>query len=370
MKHLLTSKPTSERQEIDRLLEEEGAKIKEIAYANGKQLGLNEPPRPLAQGDNLLPYIMDIKSKCEHLAVKILHKLKPALHIPEGKLDASWADLHHKRISDEFRGIEKRLNFLEHELTGYHPEAIPKRKRKAKIFILLLYLGEIIFNGVAFQVLGDSMLVSMAIAGFITLLIAFAAHTSGRQYGEARTKAKRHLVLLLSALFASAFAAAITELRNSYLQQMGFQGSPWIFILVNLAAFLAAAFVSWHYYPTKAEDDRNKEMLQKYEEKLELEKRRAEKRKELIDHELRSKEKLSVHMNIPVEAAYAIAEVDCLFRDAITVFMNANMHCRFETPTCYNEPLPKLEIPEITFLSAINKYKSPSYENNSDHHNS
>src|ERR1700679_3040275 len=95
------------REEVETLIETEREKILKAATANGKHWGLQN--MPAVQGDKFAPFFIPIKAQCEQLSLKALHILKPALHPMQGKIDANWADMHHKRLGGEADEMDKHI---------------------------------------------------------------------------------------------------------------------------------------------------------------------------------------------------------------------------------------------------------------------
>ncbi len=354
------------REDFDALIENEAKPIYKTAYEKGRHWGLQE--MPAMDEDNFAPFLMDIKAKCEQLALKVLQKLKPALHPLQGRLDADWADTHHKRLSDEIKEMDKHIALHRHEIGSYTPAEMKSRIRKANLVAFGVFVAEVVQNSQAFQIYGDNLLYCILLASSISLAVGFGAHFAGRQYKDAKTKIKRRVVVVVSFISMLILSSVVASMRSMFLKKIGVDIDPMNFTIFNMVFFLIAALASWYFFPTKAELDQNREHLHKHNVMLDLEKKKKAKVKEQVEHEKASKEIVHGHLDATMEAEYAIERIKSVYAEAVAIFINANMLCRKEIPPCLNSPPPPLNIPHITFWSTINKYKNTNNENNNNHY--
>lgn len=363
MKPIFTQQPNLNRENIDTLIEKEAENINQVAYDKGRHWGLQDMP-PM-QGDKLAPYLIDIKAKCEQLALKVLQKLKPALHLPQGRIDADWADMHHKRLGGEIKEMDKHIFLHRHEIGSYSPAEIASRIWKANLVSVGLFIAEVVQNTQAFQVFGDNLLFCLLLASSVSLAVSFGAHFAGRQYNDAKTKFKRRMVVVISFVGMSILSSVVASMRSLFLKKIGVDVDPLDFTIFNMVFFLIAALASWYLFPTKQELDQNRQNLHKHNQLKKLEKNKIEKVKEQVEHEITSKQTIHQHLDATMEAEYAIERIKSVYAEAVAVFINANMLCRKEIPACFSDCIPPLNIPHITFHSTINKYKNSNHENNS-----
>lgn len=354
------------REEVDSLIETEREKILKAASANGRHWGLQN--MPAAQGDKLAPFILQIKTQCEQLALKALHLLKPALHLPQGKIDADWADMHHKRLGGEVDEMDKHIALYRRDLDGYNPAEISKRLAISFLLSLGLFIAEIALNTQAFQVFGDNQLYCLLLAFSVSLAVGLGAHVAGRQFKDAKTTFKRRLVVIVSFICISVFSTVIASLRAQFQQKIGVDINPLDFIIFNIGLFLAAAVAAFYFHPNKDELDWNRDKLQKLKELKKLLIKKQAKVREQVNHELSSKKTLHEHLDSTMSAEYAIERVKGVYGEAVGAFINANMLCRKELSNCFGDTPPPLNIPHITFHSTINKYKNTNHENNNSYY--
>jgi hypothetical protein len=366
MKSLFKQNPSLNREDIDALIENEAKPIYSTAYDKGRHWGLQEMPS--MDEENFAPFLMDIKAKCEQLALKVLQKLKPALHLPQGRLDADWADMHHKRLGGEIKEMDKHIALNRHEIGSYNPAEMQSRIRKANLIAFGVFVAEVVQNSQAFQLYGDNQLYCILLASSISLAVGFGAHFAGRQYKDAKTKFKRRVVVIVSFISMLILSSVVASMRSMFLKKIGVDIDPLNFTIFNMVFFLIAALASWYFFPTKAELDRNRENLHKHNAMLDLEKKKKAKVKEQVEHEKSSKEIVHGHLDATMEAEYAIERIKSVYAEAVAIFINANMLCRKEIPPCLNSAPPPLNIPHITFYATINKYKNTNHENNTDYY--
>lgn len=366
MKSLFKQNPNLKREDIDALIENDAKPIYRTAYEKGRHWGLQDMPS--MNEDNIAPYLIDIKAKCEQVALKVLQKLKPALHLPQGRLDADWADMHHKRLGGEIKEMDKHISLHRHEIGSYNPSEIRSRMIKANLVAFGVFIAEVVQNSQAFQVFGDNLLYCILLASSVSLAVSFGAHFAGRQYKDAKTKFKRRMVVVISFISMLVLSSVIASMRSLFLKKIGVDIDPMNFTIFNMVFFLIAALASWYLFPTKAELDQNRDYLHKHKAMLELEKKKRQKVKEQVEHEKSSKEIVHGHLDATMEAEYAIERIKSVYAEAIAIFINANMLCRKEIPRCFSIAPPPLDIPHITFHSTINKYKPTNHENNTGYY--
>ncbi len=363
---LVKQKSAFSHEYIDALINTEAEKICKVAEAKGRHWGLQDMPS--VQGDTIAPYLLDLKTKCEQLALQILQKLKPALHLPQGKIDADVADLHHKRLSGDIREMERHINLHRHDIASYSPAEIENRKRISNLLSFGIFIAEVVLNTQAFQVFGDNLIYCLLLACSVSLAVSFGAHFAGRQYKDAKTKIKRRIVLAVSFIGISIFSFVIASLRTMFLKRIGVDIDPLYFCIFNIVFFLMAAIASFYLFPTKEELDQNRVNLHKYKTLKKLEKGKIAKVKELLAHENTSTQNIHGHLDKTMEAEYAIERIKSVYAQAVAIFINANMLCRKGIPDCFGYAPPPLDIPHITFHTTINKYKKPTNENDNSNY--
>ena len=366
MKLTFKQNPNLNREDIDALIENEAKPIYRTAYEKGRHWGLQD--MPTMDEDNFAPFLMDIKAKCEQLALKVLQKQKPALHPLQGRLDADWADNHHKRLGGEIKEMDKHISLHRHEIGSYNPSEIRSRMMKANLVAFGVFIAEVIQNSQAFQVFGDNQLYCVLLACSVSLAVSFGAHFAGRQYKDAKTKIKRRVVVIVSFISMLVLSSVVASMRSLFLKKIGVDIDPMNFTIFNMVFFLIAALASWYLFPTKAELDQNRDYMHKHKTMLELEKKKRAKVKEQVEHEKSSKQIVHAHLDATMEAEYAIERIKSVYAEAVAIFINANMLCRKEIPPCLSSVPPPLNIPHITFWSTINKYKNTNNENNNNYY--
>lgn len=354
-------------EEIDEMLQKEHQKIKEAAYEDGKFNALKNPSQPFVEGDKLIHYIAGYKANYEQLALRVLEKYRPATHLPEGRIDADWAEIQNKRLNDAIKQLMIQKNLLKKELGSFDPSEMASRLRKINWISAGLFVGELALNTQAFQITGDNLISSLILAASVSFTVCLGAHFAGRRYKDAKTKMARRIILLCSAVGITVFSSVVAALRSFWMTKMGIDISPMSFTVFNIAFFAIAALLNWYIHPTKEEMEAHRGKLQKYYQIKKLEKELERKNKELVEHEISSKEASKRHIQQVVCSEYAVEKIKRMYEETVQAFKNGNIQCRKDIPGCFSDPIPPLNIPDINFKSTINKFNNKSHENSDNH---
>lgn len=365
MKTLFNSKPDNQMRKLlyDKI-QTAGRKIKADARADGQSLAMKHPSLPLLKGDSLLPYISPIKARCEQLGMEVLHTSQPASHHPNGKIDNDWAQMHHCKLQEELNTIVTRLEMLQRELGTFNPSILSKQIRNSILIGIGLLIGEVVINTQAFQVTGDNLISCLILSLAASGAVCLGAHFAGRKYKDAITRTERWTVIIISFIGIGIFSGVIASLRSLYFKRTGIDVNPLFFTVFNMVFFLMAAVATRYLHPTKDELDANRDAMQKHKEMIELIKQRKSKEQEQMQHVINTKEQIKENIKAQFEAEYALGLVKTLYREAVEEFRMGNMMSRTGIPDCWNETIPDLNIPHITFKSAINKYNDEFTELN------
>jgi hypothetical protein len=358
MKLFSSSKPKNQIRGVLRdLVQTKGSKIKADAKADGQYLALKRPSLPLLKGDSLIHYISPIKARCEQVAMEVLHTCQPASHLPHERIDTDWAQMHNQQLQEELDIIKNKLEMIPRELGSFNPATLSNRIRNSILVGIALLIGEVVLNTQAFQVTGDNLLSCLILSLAASGAVCLGAHFAGRKYKDATTRRERWVVVLVSLVGMGIFSAVIATLRSLYFKRSGIDINPILFTVFNMIFFLIAAIATWYNYPTKDELETNRDNLQKHKEMKKLTKQKKIKEQEIMEHGKQTKEQVKENIQAQLEAEYAVGLVRTLYKESIGEWRMGNIMSRTGVPDCWNDPIPELDIPLITFQSTINKYK-------------
>lgn len=343
--------------ELDQMIETEHLRIKKSAYDIGKQHGMKEPPLPLVKGDKIIHFIGGIKGSYEQLVMKVLKKILPAIHMPEGRIDRDHAEIHNKRLTDGIAKLRKQKELFKRELGDRNPEDLLSKIKNTRLICFCLFIGETIINTFAFEVLGDNLLFSLLLSASVAFAVSLGAHIAGRKYKDAKTKRERNIVIVISSIGILVVSGVIAALRSIFLKKIGIDINPVFLAIFNIAFFVVACLVTYFMHPSTEEIKQNEEAIKLHEKIEKLKAEIQEKENETIEHETTTKEKLKQNMRSVMYAEYCIEWIRRLYRESVGEFKSTNMLCRQDVPECFSDEVPELDIPEITFNSTINKYK-------------
>jgi hypothetical protein len=339
MNTFLTTKTTEINHEIANMMEFESSRIKQNAYTKGKTGAMKDVPQPFAKSDKLIHHTGDIKADCEQVALKLLHKIMPSAHVNEGRIDTGHAEMHNTRLMDEINKVKNQINILRHELGDFDPRGLASRIWVANFVCGVLFVGEVALNTQAFQITGDNLLFSLIISGSVSLAVCLGAHVAGRKYKDAKTKAERRVIIIVSAIGITVVSGVIAVLRSIYFQRIGLDVNPLYFTIFNIVFFLIAAIATWYIHPTKQEVEQNREQLQKLKRINKLETDYKQQLSEQREHEEKTKEGLKQNLRAILQAEYCIQRVRKLHKEAVEIFKYV-IHQQFQScrVRC---PLPK-----------------------------
>lgn len=322
--------------ELESLIAEKDAEIKAIARKTGKILADRKLPN--ATGDQLLPHISEIKARYEKLCAIVYKRLQPAAHFPEVNTDVQSVGEHRKKAEDEIYHLNKQIENLNSELGEINVEGIYHSVRETKIKTTIIFLAEVFFNAMAFQVLGENLLFSFLIAIPVTLTIAEFSKLVALQYKKIQNKIKRRIFVAVSLLLVITLFFTLGYFRSQALGKEGFSLATLCFVIINLFIFLVSAFLHFKYSLTKEEKVRYHTYKKLKSEINNLEKLISEN-----DTELNEK---AVHaLQLAHYTENLIEELKKSYKEAVEIMKSTNIMLRPDrrVPDCFSDAIPELE---------------------------
>jgi cation transport ATPase len=312
--------------------------------------------QPYALHDSLGPYISNIKAECEKLGAIVFHHLQPDAHLPEAKWDEEYYKAKEAEKDEELGKKETEKHNYEYRLGTFDPH-LQKQIRLVLIVTGGIALGDAVFTSMSFQAFGENLLFALMLAIVSSACVFFVSHTVAHHYKKAKTKLKKRMIAIGTLVSVTIFFSALAILRSVFLESQDIHISPVMFVIISLFFFLASTLVSYHYLPTFDEIKKNREQMKIY--------RTIQKCDEEINHLKDQKaeiqriatESRKQRARLVYHAKYALEICRKIFSVLVGKFTKENLIYRTDgkVPVCYSDPLPELDIPEISFLKNVSK---------------
>jgi hypothetical protein len=331
--------------ELDKIIEKKDAELKELARNNATHQAKNNLPDPNARG--ILSVITeDIKAGYEELISLAYQHQQPAAHLPEAQMDGALAGEQNQKLDSEINKLHDLIRNKERELGKRKTVNLKQRIRNALLFTAIICLGEIVFNTMAFQTMGDNMLFCFLLSTSVTLAIFSLAHFAANQFKNTESRKKKIMVVAGSLLAASAVFIVLANLRSAYMAQNDILTNPVIFFVLNLILFIATALVSYQLMPSKKEIAENREIDKIHEtiEKLKKEILVLELEKDDINRALTERNIERSRLAHYVE--YTVARIIKKYQEALAIYKSENINTRTDgkIPVCFTEEIPPIKV--------------------------
>jgi hypothetical protein len=346
--------------EIERHFELSDINLKSIGGRTARHYASTE--RPLCIGDNLTPYIQELKSGYESLAADIIRRLQPEANFPDGKLDIERANQKHATLDYEIEELEKKIATEEPQVKEFNEDEFKITKRKIVWVIILMMAGETAFNTGAFQTISANPLFALILSLAITVAVVLAGHTAASLYKKAINRGQRIGVVVLSLIVMSIVFYCFALLRTWYLSKHGVEINPLLFVTFNMFFFVVMTLISFFFLPTWEELKRSKR-LQKIYDSITKSKRELKEKKDMKEH---LKDTLHALNKARIRSIYyaknMTESIRARYREAVGQFIAINNRYRTDhkTPECFSQPIPDLNIDESYFISSVLNRKHTS----------
>lgn len=334
-------------EELESLILAKDTEFKEEARRNAIHFASKN--LPALEGDDILTYTFDTKTKYEQLASFAYQKLQPASHIPEGKMQIHHAREKEKRMDAE---ILEKENLNKNELfkiPNYDPDNVPSRIRKAWACIAVIFAGELVFNMASFQVIGEKMIAAVILSFSVSAAVSFFSHMTASFYKKTEDKEKKRLILIGAFIAVTAFFIVLAVLRSKLLEKHDVHIHPAFFVIFNLFLFSVCTALAIYYLPSLAEIERHKEQLKIWNAVQKRKNEIEQLKKEKEDLKTGLMEKAAHHLKVPLYAESLADRIRKMYRETVGIFKSTNLIHRTDNgvPSCFREEIPE---PDINFF--------------------
>ncbi|MFA6089450.1 MAG: hypothetical protein WC755_06305 [Candidatus Woesearchaeota archaeon] len=334
---------------MEAMIKKGGSEILETAKINGRITGIRNIPASV--GDQIAPYIGDIKAKCEKLMADVNGHLQPEAQFPEAKMDADYFREKVGVIETEIKEKEAQNQSDESETRSFDKSSLPTRFGIALIVTLIMYTGDATFIAKSFQVTGENLLVSLILSIGVSVTVFAYSHMAPFLYKGAKSQAGRRKVVYVSLLGTTIVFVVLAIFRATYLANHDVHINPINFVIINLFFFIVSTLISFFMFPTWEEF---KENTLKLKILFALKKRRKEVerlKKEIEKIKLTILERTKLRLRIAHQANYAAERIRKIYDEAIGVFITTNLQFRTDgkMPDCFINVHSDLDISDFNF---------------------
>jgi hypothetical protein len=335
---------------LESILKHEDAALIELAEKNAKHFAKRNLPAPT--GDKLSHYIGELKSGYEKLAAHISQQLQTSAHFPEARMDADFYKEKDGTLSKEIKALEDENHNEGYDLHNFSPGTIYSRIRWAIVATLIVIIGEILFNTKAFQVTGENMLFAMLLSISVSFAVFLFSHVAPLLYKAVKTKLQRRLVIAGSLFLVTGLFTALAIFRSKFLETHDVHINPFYFVIINLFFFIVSALFSFFILPSLEEIKENEHRLKKYREILKRNEQIKEKKNERENIREIIWDKTKGRVRVVHYANYSTEAIRKMYWNAVEIFKRTDLIFRTDrqTPSCFSDPLPELEIEDVMLL--------------------
>jgi hypothetical protein len=318
-----------------------------------------ESNRPLPSGDNILNYIGRIKAGYEELIANILQNLLTGVHFHEGQTDTQKTQAKTNQIKKEMTECCNKVKNLELNLDSIKTNASNIGIQILRTFLigLIICIGELVFNTMAFQVMGDIKLFSFFLSLGITTFTAVVAHYGARKLKTENNPRKKIIINIILAVCTIPVFIALAYLRKEFLHSLNSKETipAIVFVIFNCSLFIATVMLFLRL-PTKEEIEAYKQrrVICKNIEKYEHRKKVLQNEAIILEDELTKINKQ--RLRIAYYTEYTIERIKKIYLECVTLFISYNLKYRNDnqTPDCFSDIIPELEINNTIFFNKSN----------------
>ena len=330
--------------ELEKRILEKDVELKAKAIKEAKFFGMQNRPGVM---DRIEPYVGFIKTGYEDLRAQILQLIQPDMH--EAKMRTNGLALEEQRtdVQKQIARMEHENTIALHELDGKVPERHKGKSSLGWIALVVIYLGELVFNAWSFEFIGDGLLFSLLIALGVTVGMSLFAHGIMRllnRYPEEGYKA--YLKAAALAVPAVALIGVLSVWRSQMINaQNEVSVQPAVFAAVNLFMFIASMLVSHFFFPKKEVAAADRELQAKFDAIQEREDKIAELKTTRDNLDRKAREQALHHQQIISLSNHATERINTLYNETVEAFKASLLTHRDDklTPDCFTDPIPSLK---------------------------
>lgn len=347
------SKTTFRSSELDGLLNQSFATIAKQAEINAETYANRNLPAP--GSTDIGPFYNELHHKFQCLLDEIKRHLQGSAGIDEVVGHGKLADRRIQDAQNQRSLAREQAQLIATKMQGMEPPYSIKKMTAAYALIVLLSLGDGLFNLGVFTSWRSGYLEALGMALFFALLIAVIAHFFKWIVAFGKSPAQKRLITAGVFLVMLSLFSFMAISRSAYLEQQDYQEtrirnsySPVPFVIISMLIFTACVILSAVYCPTRQQQQEMREYLMLLEQHIE---QQAEiDRLEALEHAIRQEHLALRQLHASVldygEACELLAMSRA--REALETFKKHNMTRRQDN--CRPVSFDSVEYP-FTFIT-------------------
>lgn len=249
-------------------LESNHLKLQEEAKT--KAIHLAKQNRPALTGEHITHYTGDAEAAYKAMVTQIWQQLQPEIAPAESEMTAKESDRKIRELQEKKRGLETELMNEElamkqngislEEINNFRPKPVER-----SLIPICIAAGEFALNIFSFQLLGDSMLISIVISAGVSAALFLLAKNCAKHLKEGNVRSRKNILITAAAsVLALGVFWIIAFLRSEHLKEVSeVNMHPLWLVLLNVLFYVITL---WYFYRNSSSPEENN----KYENLLRL----------------------------------------------------------------------------------------------------
>lgn len=344
MKNTTTSRTANRENYHDLLLENHilnvHQKCLDDTETKAKILGIKNLPSP--EDDDIFPYIHETRSTYGKLASEIDLWLLSGQEKPQGALDIQSSTVAEKQLDKKIQETEINIISKQDEQKKIFIDFPWNEKKFWSYIIAFIAAIESVISYKAFQILGDGIIYSFAIAAGLGIALWAFAHNVPNIIRLGNSPKKKIIISSILFTLTTASFYILSILRSYYFKEVGaISISPVIFTIINLFFFSISSVLAFFHLPTKEQKIAKQkfDLLKNEIQLLETKKASLLSEKELL--QIRLLQELKLRLQKIEYSENMKKKVDNLYHESIGAFIRSNVMVRKDEtiPLCFKKYL-------------------------------
>ncbi|MCF8278218.1 MAG: hypothetical protein K9J17_15935 [Flavobacteriales bacterium] len=321
---ILSSNGKSQLEAIEQEIHRKHTRLNDESKDKGRFFGRQNVPLPKQPINHYIRFIVEGYKVIFQEAKRDIEKISSDMDSTIEQLDDRIS-----QFTEVSRHLTYNLAILDKELpkdtTGYPWSFLPY----AIVAVIFMLAAETGFNGVAFQIFGQSLFFSVIMAVGVSASIMLLFHGYRKTLALAKTPATRWLIILGWVVFYTVVFYFLAQLRMDYLKAVDSaeEISPVMFILVNWLLLLATGYVlskfpTWEALKVKLT---RKQMEKNIADKA---RQKAETERELAEMQTYRRAVSIDYGNMPKYETNMRDWINSLARQSVSDFLHENIQYR------------------------------------------
>ena len=232
---------------------------KKKAEKNGRHYASQQRPK---NGDALPMYVKPIHSEYSKMISEVNKEIQTSVGDKEAKAEIETAKQQQVEIQTRVDELKEKNRVDSIDLDDKETYNIQTRFWVVIVLTAIIFLGETAFNVSSMQVLGDSLLVSLALAFTVSLGVMILSHAAAIYMKKEPLRRKKIAIGMGATSLAMLVFVVLGIFRVGYIEEHAvIPITPSYFVLINTFLFIVATLLVYHVMPTMEEYKENKRTM-------------------------------------------------------------------------------------------------------------